>query len=128
LPSWDGIIPHAAHRGSVQPSSAVRTVLRAVRVCADRPAAPPAYLFGLKSRFGAQGAAMNEDRMEGNWKQFKGKVKEQWGKLTDDDLDVIAGKRDQLAGKIQERHGIARDEAERQIKDFESRNPDTRFR
>ena len=56
---------------------------------------------------------MNEDRMEGNWKQFKGKVKEQWGKLTDDDLDVISGRRDQLAGKIQERHGVARDEAER---------------
>lgn len=70
---------------------------------------------------------MNEDRIEGNWKQFKGKVKEQWGKLTDDDLDVISGRRDQLAGKIQERHGVARDEAERQIKDFETRNPDTRW-
>jgi uncharacterized protein YjbJ (UPF0337 family) len=71
---------------------------------------------------------MNDDRIEGNWKQFKGKVKEQWGKLTDDDLDVISGRRDQLAGKIQERHGVARDEAERQIKDFETRNPDTRWR
>jgi uncharacterized protein YjbJ (UPF0337 family) len=71
---------------------------------------------------------MNEDRIEGNWKQFKGKVKQQWGKLTDDDLDVIAGRRDELAGKIQERHGVARDEAERQLKDFESRNPDTRWR
>jgi uncharacterized protein YjbJ (UPF0337 family) len=75
-----------------------------------------------------KGAKMNDDRMEGNWKQFKGKVKEQWGRLTDDDLDVIAGQRDQLAGKIQERHGVARDEAERQIKDFETRNPDTRWR
>ncbi|HSV82010.1 MAG TPA: CsbD family protein [Ramlibacter sp.] len=71
---------------------------------------------------------MNEDRIEGNWKQFKGKVKEQWGRLTDDDLDVISGRREQLAGKIQERHGVARDEAERQIKDFETRNPDTRWR
>ena len=71
---------------------------------------------------------MNDDRMEGNWKQFKGKVKEQWGKLTDDDLDVISGRRDQLSGKIQERHGIAKDEADRQIRDFESRNPDNRFR
>ncbi|MBL0420687.1 CsbD family protein [Ramlibacter sp. AW1] len=71
---------------------------------------------------------MNDDRVEGNWKQFKGKIKEQWGKLTDDDLDVIAGKRDQLAGKIQERHGVARDEADRQIRDFESRNPDARWR
>lgn len=71
---------------------------------------------------------MNDDRMEGNWKQFKGKVKEQWGKLTDDDLDVIAGRRDQLAGKIQERHGLAKDEADRQIRDFETRYPDNRWR
>jgi uncharacterized protein YjbJ (UPF0337 family) len=71
---------------------------------------------------------MNDDRAQGNWKQFKGKVKEQWGKLTDDDLDVVDGKRDQLAGKIQERHGLAKDEAERQITDFESRNPDHRWR
>jgi len=70
---------------------------------------------------------MNEDRIEGNWKQVKGKVKEQWGKLTDDDLDVIAGKRDQLLGRIQERHGIAKDEAERQVKSFERSNPDMRF-
>ena len=54
---------------------------------------------------------MNKDTIEGNWKQLKGKVKEQWGKLTDDDFDVIAGKRDQLLGRIQERHGISRDEA-----------------
>jgi len=46
---------------------------------------------------------MDWNRVEGNWKQFKGKVKEQWGKLTDDDIDQIAGKRDQLEGKIQER-------------------------
>jgi uncharacterized protein YjbJ (UPF0337 family) len=70
---------------------------------------------------------MNEDRVSGNWKQFKGKVKEQWGKLTDDDLDVIAGKRDQLLGRIQERHGVARDEAERQIETFERSNPDYKF-
>ena len=57
----------------------------------------------------------------GNWKQFKGKVKEQWGKLTDDQLDKIAGRRDQLSGKIQESYGISRDEADRQVKDWESR-------
>lgn len=51
---------------------------------------------------------MNWDIVEGNWKQFKGKVKAQWGKLTDDHLDVIAGKRDQLAGKLQENYGIGR--------------------
>jgi uncharacterized protein YjbJ (UPF0337 family) len=65
---------------------------------------------------------MNKDTIEGNWKQLKGKVKEQWGKLTDDDFDVIAGKRDQLLGRIQERHGISRDEAEKQVKDWESRD------
>ena len=70
---------------------------------------------------------MNQDRIEGNWKQFKGKVKEQWGKLTDDDLDIIAGKRDQLLGRIQERHGVAKDEAEVQVKSWEKRHPDFRF-
>ncbi|WP_076998791.1 CsbD family protein [Variovorax sp. KK3] len=65
---------------------------------------------------------MNKDTIEGNWKQLKGKVKEQWGKLTDDDFDVIAGKRDQLLGRIQERHGISRDEAEKQVTDWESRD------
>ncbi|MFC5607984.1 CsbD family protein [Variovorax soli] len=70
---------------------------------------------------------MNKDTVQGNWKQLKGKVKEQWGKLTDDDFDVIAGKRDQLVGRIQERHGISRDEAERQVKDWEERNPGAFF-
>ena len=70
---------------------------------------------------------MNEDRIEGNWKQFKGKVKEQWGKLTDDYLDVIAGKRDQLLGKLQERHGLAREAAAEQLKGWEQRNPDFRY-
>ena len=66
---------------------------------------------------------MNQDQIEGNWTQFKGQVKEQWGKLTDDDLDIIAGKRDQLLGRIQERHGIAREEAEKQLNAFQERNP-----
>ena len=61
---------------------------------------------------------MNWDRIEGNWKQFSGKVKQQWGKLTDDDLQIIRGKRDQLVGKIQERYGMAKDEAERQVDEF----------
>jgi uncharacterized protein YjbJ (UPF0337 family) len=67
---------------------------------------------------------MNWDRIQGNWKQLTGKVKEQWGKLTDDDLDRIAGKRDQLAGKLQESYGITKDEAERQIESFENRYGD----
>lgn len=64
---------------------------------------------------------MNQDQMEGKWKQYKGKVKEQWGKLTDDDLDVISGKRDQLVGKVQERYGIAREEAEKEVSEFWTR-------
>ena len=67
---------------------------------------------------------MNQDRIQGRWKQLKGKVKEQWGKLTDDDLDVIAGRRDQLLGRIQQRHGVAKDEAERQVRDWERTSPD----
>jgi uncharacterized protein YjbJ (UPF0337 family) len=61
---------------------------------------------------------MNWDRVEGKWKQASGKVKEKWGKLTDDDLQTIAGKRDQLVGRIQERYGIARDVAEKQVEEF----------
>jgi uncharacterized protein YjbJ (UPF0337 family) len=69
----------------------------------------------------ANGAAMNWDRIKGNWKQWKGQAKEQWGKITDDDLERIDGKRDQLAGKIQEAYGIGKEEAERQLKDWENR-------
>ena len=65
---------------------------------------------------------MDWNIVEGNWKQFKGKVKKQWGKLTDDHLDVIAGNRDQLAGKSQETYGITKDETEQQIKRFEELN------
>jgi len=61
---------------------------------------------------------MDWNRIEGNWKQFKGKVKEQWGHLTDDDLDKIAGKRDQLEGKIQERSGIGKDAVRKQVDDW----------
>lgn len=61
---------------------------------------------------------MNSDQIQGNWKQLKGAVKQQWGKLTDDDLAVIEGNVDELAGRIQERYGIERDEAERQIRDW----------
>lgn len=62
---------------------------------------------------------MNWSRVEGNWKQFKGTVKLQWGKLTDDQLDVIAGKRDQLAGKIQETYGISKEQTEKQLAEWE---------
>ena len=68
---------------------------------------------------------MNEDTLKGNWKQFKGKMVEQWGKLTDDDLQVVAGHRDVLAGKIQERYGIAKDEAERQLEEWAAKAEDS---
>lgn len=61
---------------------------------------------------------MNWDQIEGNWKQFKGHAKEKWGKLTDDDWDRAAGKRDQLIGRVQERYGYAREEAEREVDDW----------
>jgi uncharacterized protein YjbJ (UPF0337 family) len=70
---------------------------------------------------------MNWDRIEGNWKQLTGKVTEQWGKLTNDDMDVVAGRRDQLAGKLQERYGIGKDEAEKQISKWESSADDGWF-
>ena len=61
---------------------------------------------------------MDWNRVEGNWKQLKGQVKEQWGKLTDDDLDVIAGRQDQLEGKIQERYGLAKDRVRKDVEDW----------
>lgn len=69
----------------------------------------------------AKAENMNKDMLEGNWMQLKGKVKEEWGKLTDDDLDVIAGKRDQLAGKLQSRYGLAKEAVEEHIAAFEKR-------
>lgn len=62
---------------------------------------------------------MNWDVIEGNWKEFKGNVKQQWSKLTDDQLEVIAGKREHLAGKIQVMYGIGKDEAEHQLSDWQ---------
>jgi uncharacterized protein YjbJ (UPF0337 family) len=61
---------------------------------------------------------VNWDRIEGNWKQFKGNAQAQWGKLTNDDLDVVEGNREKLVGRIQESYGVARDEAERQVDDW----------
>jgi len=61
---------------------------------------------------------MNTDILEGKWKQIRGEIRETWGELTDDELDQIAGKRDKLAGTLQEKYGWSRDEAERQIDDF----------
>jgi uncharacterized protein YjbJ (UPF0337 family) len=80
------------------------------------PGVPRGHPFTNNSR--EEKTTMNWDQIEGNWKQVKGKVKEKWGKLTDDELDVLAGKKDQLIGKIQERYGIAKSEAAKQVEDF----------
>src|SRR4051812_45335006 len=85
---------------------------------------PAGRYNGIRRSFTREESRMNWDRIAGNWKQAKGKVKEQWGKLTDDDLDKIAGKRDQLVGKIQNSYGIGKDEADKQLKDWESQQSD----
>ena len=61
---------------------------------------------------------MNWDRIEGNWRQFTGRVKQRWGKLTDDDLDRIDGRREELEGALQETYGIAKDQAKKEIDEF----------
>jgi uncharacterized protein YjbJ (UPF0337 family) len=66
--------------------------------------------------------AMNKDTMKGNFTQLKGKIKQQWGKLTDDEIDQLEGNAEILAGKLQERYGYERDEAERQAKEFRTTN------
>ena len=71
---------------------------------------------------------MNWERIEGSWKQLKGRVREQWGELTDDDIDVVNGRRDQLLGKLEERYGIAKDEAERQLASWERKASDDWFK
>lgn len=61
---------------------------------------------------------MNSDQLQGKWKELKGTVRERWGRLTDDDLDVIAGQHEQLIGRIQNRYGIAREEAQKQVDEW----------
>lgn len=63
---------------------------------------------------------MNWDQIQGNWRQFKGQLLQKWGNLTDDEVDNIKGHREYLVGKIQEKYGITKEEAERQVRDFES--------
>ncbi|MEZ4601200.1 MAG: CsbD family protein [Syntrophotaleaceae bacterium] len=61
---------------------------------------------------------MNSDEMKGQWKQIKGEIRKQWGKLTDDEVDMISGERDKLVGKLQEKYGYSKEEAQRQVDDF----------
>ena len=69
---------------------------------------------------------MNSDQLKGKWKQMKGSVKERWGRLTDDDVDIVNGQSDQLVGRIQERYGVAKEEAQRQVDEWvRSGSPET---
>lgn len=70
---------------------------------------------------------MNWDQIQGNWKQVIGRAKEQWGQLTDDDFDIVAGRREQLTGLIQQRYGVAQEEAQRQVTEWESKATDAWF-
>ena len=70
---------------------------------------------------------MNWDRIQGGWAQVSGQVKAQWGKLTDDDLAIVAGRRDELAGRIQERYGIAKEEAHKQLAEWSRKATDAWF-
>jgi uncharacterized protein YjbJ (UPF0337 family) len=82
--------------------------------------AKPSTTAGVAANeFATKGITMNCNVIEGNWKQFKGHVKEEWGKLTDDHLEIVAGRREQLAGRFQVTYGLAEDQAELQIKTFE---------
>lgn len=65
---------------------------------------------------------MNWDQIEGNWKQFKGKVQENWGDLTDDEVDQMAGNREQLEGRIQEKYGKSKEEARKEVDEFLAKN------
>jgi uncharacterized protein YjbJ (UPF0337 family) len=67
---------------------------------------------------------MNKDLLQGNWKQLRGEVQKQWGKLTNDDVDVIEGEYTKLIGRIQERYGYTREQAEREVSDYFDRHPD----
>src|SRR3954463_174678 len=100
--------PWWQHNAFQNPAAVLGTSLAGVR-------------FPFQIRLNEENGVMDWNRVEGNWKQVKGKIKEQWGKLTDDDLDRIAGKRDQLEGKIQERYGIEKDRVRRDVDDWYSR-------
>jgi uncharacterized protein YjbJ (UPF0337 family) len=78
------------------------------------------YVFSFGNFMKSTEAHVDWNRVEGNWKQIKGSVKEKWGKLTDDDLEVINGRRDQLEGKIQQHYGLAKDQVRKDVDDWYS--------
>src|ERR1700751_3334920 len=92
---------------------------------ADTEQLIPSIFFLLKKwesiTWNREARVMNWDQLEGKWKQYRGEVREKWGKLTDDDLHVIAGRREQLIGRLQERYGIAKEVAAREADEFGKR-------
>jgi uncharacterized protein YjbJ (UPF0337 family) len=80
----------------------------------------PALLFFVVAadRLAARGCVMNKDQLQGKWHQMKGEVKNQWGKLTDDDLEQVSGNLEKLVGLVQERYGYARERAQKEVDDF----------
>jgi uncharacterized protein YjbJ (UPF0337 family) len=94
----------------------VKMILTYQPLCSGAGKTPIAYFTSGNNRdtsFVTKGETMNWEQIRGQWRQLKGAIKAKWGKLTDDDLDVIAGQQEQLIGKIQERYGIAKEEAHR---------------
>ena len=83
----------------------------------DRDTSPMSHAVPRRTESNKENE-MNTNTLSGNWKQLKGKAREQWGKLTDDQLDVINGRRDQLVGKVQEAYGKSREQAEREVDEF----------
>jgi uncharacterized protein YjbJ (UPF0337 family) len=114
--SFTPVYVAARHRAS--PSAEA-----AILCCASNAPVPGTEWAVRRSRIRPEEATMDWNRVEGNWKQVKGAVKQQWGKLTDDDLTQIDGSREKLEGIIQERYGIAKDETRKQI-DAWSQNRD----
>jgi uncharacterized protein YjbJ (UPF0337 family) len=98
------------------------TILRAFprRILSVRGIDFAPFLFGVETLIRAgRGYVMNWDTMKGDWKQIKGKVREKWGELTDDELDQVKGRREQFEGLLQKKFGMAKDEVKRQVDEFE---------
>jgi len=116
---WRGVTPAAGHPACMQCWCEARIRIGGSGTRSSGAPKPVRRRRSSQTQSSDKEQSMNKHILEGNWKQLKGKVKERWGKLTDDQLDVIEGKRDQLLGRIQESYGISKEEAERQVNEFE---------
>jgi uncharacterized protein YjbJ (UPF0337 family) len=108
------LAPRAQSGREALPAGSASLSLAAARCATRNPSRIPLFKPG-EGNFTRGQKTMNWDRIEGNWKQLKGRAQQKWGKLTDDDINVIEGNRTELSGRLQNRYGIAKDEAERQI-------------